>query len=148
MESYLYNNCSYSYVNRKVVRQKNLVLNATRVTPRVVFIPEKEYLMIDGKSSPENAPTFYNLIIKRLYQFGKSGKTRLSVNFNFDYFNTSSAKCLYNLFKVLAHLKSRGMMILINWFYEDPDLLEAGKDFAEFFDLNFNLMPLEGSSSH
>lgn len=143
MESYARQNGNYSYIITDRHPQRNLVISETQWTPRVIYSPEKEYLMIGGKSIPENAPSFYDPIINYIYQYKITGKKRLCVHLNMEYFNTSSAKCLYNLFRVLNILRGHEITVIINWFYEDEDLLEAGEDFASFFNLNFNILPLE-----
>jgi len=49
--------------------------------------------------------------------------------FSFEYFNTSSSKCLYDILKQIAGLKVAGSEVEINWFYEDydDDMRETGK---------------------
>ena len=69
----------------------------------------------------------------------------MTANMAFEYFNTSSSKCLYMLFKKLDELHQKGKRVIINWFYEvgDEDMMEAGEDMNSFFtfDLKFKEVP-------
>ena len=61
-------------------------------------------------------------------------------NFKFEYFNTSSSKCLFDIFRKLNIVKESGFDLSINWYYEedDEDMLEAGEDYADLLGIEFN----------
>lgn len=120
-------------------------LEPTRVTPLVKFDPEEGVLEIKGRSSPENSILFYQKIIDSLDGFVSSGKESFTVNFSFEYFNTSSSKCLFDVFKKLSKMDEKGISVTINWYYEedDEDMMEAGEDYADLLDLNFNFLQIE-----
>lgn len=141
-------NSSYIRLKRKAPAPRYLEIGATRNTPRVEFLPDKGYLMIEGVSSPKNASVFYDQVLRKLYEYKNTENTKLSVNLNLRFFNTASSKSLWNLFKILSYLKQNDTLILINWFYEDMDMLEAGRDFGLFFDLQVNLVPITISKDY
>lgn len=93
-----------------------------------------------GKSSPENPLTFYNHLYTSLDQFASSSFTNMTTNLAFEYFNTSSSKCLYIFLKKLNDINTTGKRVTVNWFYEegDEDMKEAGEDISSFFDIEFN----------
>ena len=66
----------------------------------------------------------------------------IRVDLSFMYFNTSSSKCLFDLFKTLKQLKKNGKDVEINWYYEedDDDMMETGEDFADLLGLDFNFV--------
>lgn len=120
------------------------ILRPTRTTPLVVLDAHKEYLLIKGRSSPENAIGFYGLLEDRIQQYKLSGKPKLNVKLELDYFNTSSAKCLFQLIKNLESLQHSGALVNVYWcFHEDDlDLQETGEDFNESSILEFKMVPL------
>lgn len=120
-------------------------IEPTRVTPLVNFDPDNGIFEIKGRSSPENSILFYQKIIDSLDEFAASGGDQLTANFSFEYFNTSSSKCLFDLFKKLSKISDEGKAIKINWYYEedDEDMMEAGEDYADLLDLDFNFLEID-----
>ena len=121
----------------------NLVIEATRYTPKIDFNGEKGVLEIRGKSYPENSFEFYKPIMEWIEKYFQNPQKRTIVNIELVYFNSSSSKFLFDLFDKLEEEKSRGHEILINWIFdEDNDVAEeAGMDFQEDFEsLNINLI--------
>ena len=134
-----------SHVIRSIVNN-DLRITPTGITPGVNFLKEKKYLLIKGRSCPDDAMLFYSRIYKSLDHYFNSGSSILTVYISLEYFNTSSAKCLFGLFKKLQENSNQSeMTISVNWYYEsdDADMLEAGEDFSDFFNYNFNLVPME-----
>ena len=65
------------------------------------------------------------------------------LNIQLDYFNTSSAKCIVDLFKKLEQISKNGKgETTINWLYneQDEDMLEAGEDYKSIIKIPFNLV--------
>ena len=120
-------------------------IEPTRVTPLVNFDPEEGILEVKGRSSPENSILFYQKIIDSLDEFAESGGDEFTANFSFEYFNTSSSKCLFDVFKKLSKINDEGKELTINWFYEedDEDMMGAGEDYADLLDLDFNFREIE-----
>ena len=118
------------------------ILRPTRITPLIFFDPGRGLLELRGKSSPENSIQFYDGLITALENFAKNGSRGLVANFKFEYFNTSSSKCLFDLFRKIIILKKRGFHISINWYYEedDEDMLEAGEDYSDLLGVDFNFI--------
>jgi len=124
---------------------EKIFIEPTRVTPLVNFDPDKGLLEIKGRSSPENSILFYQKILDGLDDFAQSDKPGFQANFSFEYFNTSSSKCLFDVFKKLSKLDEVGKKLVINWYYEedDEDMMEAGEDYADLLDLEFNFLAIE-----
>lgn len=66
----------------------------------------------------------------------------LEVSINLEYFNTSSSKCLYDIFRSIKRLAMSGTEIYINWLYhpEDEDMLEVGEDYSDLLNLPFSFV--------
>jgi hypothetical protein len=124
---------------------ERIFLEPTRVTPLINFDPNEGILELKGRSSPENSILFYQRLIDALDSFIESDHEHLVANFAFEYFNTSSSKCLFDVFKRLAKLQDDGKNLIINWFYEedDEDMMEAGEDYCDLLDLEFNFVEIE-----
>jgi len=125
----------------KVALEK-LILRPTRNTPLIYFDPNRGLLEFRGKSSPENSIQFYDRLLHNLDLFVEHGDRDLVANFKFEYFNTSSSKCLFDVFRKLLLVQRRGFSISVNWYYEqdDEDMQEAGEDYADLLGLKFNFI--------
>ena len=119
-------------------------IKQTNVTPYCKLDLFNKTLSMKGRSSPESSLKFYAPIIKRIERSFARGNDSLTANFKFEYFNTSSSKCLYDLLKRLAHYEQNGAQIKVNWFYEegDEDMKEAGEDYEDILGMEFNYVPL------
>ncbi|MEO9806496.1 MAG: DUF1987 domain-containing protein [Reichenbachiella sp.] len=117
-------------------------IRSSRVTPSVYFNPKKELLDLRGKSSPENPLSFYGSLLLNMDRYAKSSTGNITVNLAFEYFNTSSSKCIFNLLRKLENFDQQGKRVIVNWYYEDEDddMLEAGEDFSSFFGYEFNFV--------
>jgi len=120
-------------------------IRATRVTPSIYFNPGKGLLDIRGKSSPENPLIFYKHLHDSIDKFGETSHANLILNAAFEYFNTSSSKCIYILFKKINDLRTeKGKNVKVNWYFEDgdEDMQEAGEDLSSFFNYEFNYVEI------
>lgn len=124
---------------------EKIFIEPTRVTPLISFDPESDLLEIKGRSSPENSILFYEQVLNLIDEFKETDKPVLTVNFSFEYFNTSSSKCLYDVFRKLVEIENFDKELVINWHYEedDEDMMEAGEDYADLLDLEINFIEIE-----
>ena len=124
---------------------EKVFIEPTRTTPLVKFDPDAGILEMKGRSSPENSIEFYQKILDNLEEFASSGGPEFTANIAFEYFNTSSSKCLFDVFKRISKIESSGKKININWYYEegDEDMMEAGEDYSDLLDLDFNFREIE-----
>ena len=124
---------------------EKVFIEPTRTTPLVKFDPEEGLLEMKGRSSPENSIQFYQKILDSLDEFAQTGGDSITANMAFEYFNTSSSKCLFDVFKRLNKVAETGREITINWYFEegDDDMMEAGEDYSDLLDLDFNFYEIE-----
>ena len=66
------------------------------------------------------------------------------VNIRLEYFNTSSSKCILDVFKRLESIHRAKHDVEINWFYEedDEDMLEAGEDYDSIIKVPFKMIEI------
>lgn len=129
---------SFSDTNR-------LQFEATRTTPYVFFDSQIALLELRGRSSPHDSRAFYDNILHELDKVGKNGAKAMNANFSLEYFNTSSAKCMFDIFKKLQQLEEKIEDVVINWYYDegDDDMYEIGEDYGQMVNLKFNLIPIQ-----
>lgn len=119
-------------------------LKATKNTPNVLFDPDQGLLEIKGVSSPENSLDFYSRVYSSLDEYGIDGKYPVKAVFRLEYFNTSSAKCLYDIFRRLSKIDSAAKPVVVHWLYDefDDDMLESGEDYRDLIPLKFEFVPM------
>lgn len=120
----------------------NLTIEGSAKTPTVEFKSSGE-LLLKGRSIPENSIEFYKPLIDWIGNYGGSPQGKTEVNIQLEYFNTSSSKCILDVFKKLETLA--GTEVKINWYYEedDEDMLEAGEDYQAIIDIPFKMIEVE-----
>ena len=113
----------------------NIIIEATGKTPRI--FEENGELFVWGVIIPENPIEIFAKFSKiAISKYDENCK--LNIHFSLSYFNTSSARFLYNFFKQLKNKEN----IEISWHYEadDEDILDSGKEFEEISGLKFNFI--------
>ena len=123
---------------------ESLVLQPTAHTPSVSLNPSTGIFEFKGRSTPENSVEYYDPIFKWLDQYVASPSLKTIVNLQFEYFNTSSSKCILDVLKKFVKLHNAGGDVKIHWFYEeeDDDMKEAGEDYSDILEIPFEIQPL------
>ena len=119
-----------------------ITIEGTSKTPTIIFDSETGLLELKGRSSPENSIEFYKPVVESLDKYASDPKDKTSVNIHLEYFNTSSSKCILDLFKKLEAIHKTGKEVVINWYYEedDEDMLEAGEDYQAIIKVPFKMI--------
>ena len=88
-----------------------------------------------GRSLPENSLKFWTPILNQI-ESGIQAK-HMDIRVKMEYYNTSSSKCVFDLFRVFKSIEDKGVTLDIRWYYEqyDEDMLEAGQDYKELLNL-------------
>lgn len=124
---------------------EDLKIEGTPKTPTIEFNPSTGYLLVRGRSIPENSIEFYKPLIDILEAYDKSAQSNTKVDIQLEYFNTSSSKCILDVFKKLEGINSGNSEVVINWYYEedDEDMLEAGEDYQAIINVPFKMIEVE-----
>ncbi len=124
---------------------ETIIREGTEKTPTVCFDGEKGIIEIKGRSIPENSIEFYKPLIDWLGEYEKEPLKETTVNIKLEYFNTSSSKCILDIFKRLELVKRKNLDVTINWFYEedDDDMFEAGEDYQSIISIPFKMIEIE-----
>ena len=136
---------------------QKLYINPTNVTPEVSFSPDENIFFIRGVSSPEDVRALYYPVIEWVKKYiddllrvrSKVYTPNSPLKFSTDllYFNSSTAKFLYDIFLELKRLIPFGIPFIIEWFYEEDDLdqKEAGADISLLVGLEFSYVEKKNS---
>jgi hypothetical protein len=128
---------------------QKLFIRQSTLTPEIHFSPDERLFSIKGVSSPEDVRALYYPVIEWIKLFVDEIIRGENKNFNSDsplrfqidlsYFNSSSAKFLYDILMELKRLSPEDTPVLIEWIYEaeDSDMYEAGADIAELAEMEF-----------
>ena len=131
---------------------ETLVIEATEKTPRIILDPYNDNYEISGISRPENVREFYYPVINWLNEFEKEvlnkkvlkfdEKHPLNFNFKMNYFNSSSAKFLYDVMGELVKFHKKNHVIRILWYFEkeDEDMKYAGEEMSELLEIPFQFI--------
>lgn len=129
---------------------EKLIIEATLNSPRVELNPEDNRFEFSGESRPENVRSFYLPILDWLERYAKNlsntgKKNPLTFNFNLEYFNSTSAKYILDIFKSLYTLHENGNEVLVRWHYEedDEDMYEVGMEMSRMSRLPFEYVKTE-----
>lgn len=121
---------------------ESISIEGTPKTPTVNFDAETGIVEIKGRSIPENSIEFYRPLVEWLEDYSKGPQKLTTVNIQLEYFNTSSSKCILDVFKKLESIKKAKNEVIINWYYEedDEDMLEAGEDYESIIRIPFKMI--------
>lgn len=117
-----------------------LIINGTAKTPNIECNPSG-ILRIEGRSIPENAVDFYRPVLDWISEYAQSNPKKTVLEVKYEYFNTSSSKCILDIFKRISQLASDSHEVSIVWFYhvDDEDMLEAGEDYRDVVKIPFEI---------
>ena len=121
---------------------ESISIEGTPKTPSVSFDANTGIIEIKGRSIPENSIEFYRPLVEWLEEYSKEPQKLTTVNIQLEYFNTSSSKCILDVFKKLETIKKAKNEVIINWYYEedDEDMLEAGEDYESIIRITFKMI--------
>lgn len=122
-----------------------VIIEGTPKTPSVKFDAATGILEIKGRSIPENSIEFYKPLVDWLEKYSENPLSQTVVNIHLEYFNTSSSKCILDVFKKLELIHKAKNDVVVNWYYEedDEDMLEAGEDYESIIRIPFKMIEVE-----
>jgi len=108
-------------------------IEATNRTPAVSI--SSTGIEIKGECYPEDITAFAEPVMEALRQQLESAES-FHARIELYYFNSSSAKFLFDFFEELEEAAEEGKQIQIDWCYraDDSSMQEAGEDFEEDFE--------------
>lgn len=123
-----------------------MIIEAGIKTPFISLKEDAGAIEIKGKSIPENSVEFYAPVMEWLDKYSQQPKSKTQVTINLEYFNTSSSKCLLDIFRKLEKVHTGSNEVNVLWLFEedDEDMQEAGDDYQSIVKIPFTIKPVEG----
>lgn len=110
----------------------------TEKTPTVLFDPEAGLFELSGCSVHENAHAFFKPLLQEVAAYAKKPAGTTRVRMTLAYFNSSSAKYILDLLRLLdeAHVAGTSQ-VRLEWLHDpdDLDMEEAGQDYRELLEM-------------
>ena len=126
---------------------EKFIANKTSKSPFISL--EKGLFQFSGRSIPEDAKKIFKPVLDwvKEYKATNTDTNQTTTNFCFDYLDTSSSKCVFDILKILDDMYTNGHEIVINWYYEegDDDMLDLGIHLKSFIKAPFNFIENETS---
>ena len=121
-----------------------IIIEGTPKTPTIKFDSAQGVFEIKGRSIPENSVEFYKPLVEWLDSYKETPLPKTVVNIRLEYFNTSSSKCILDVFKKLETIHKAKNEVEVNWYYEedDEDMLEAGEDYESIIRVPFKMIEI------
>jgi len=121
---------------------EDLYIIAKKKTPEIDF-KKNGFLKIKGKSYIENTKDFYDNIIEWLNDYIKEPAEKTVVNFELEYFNTSSQLWLFRMVETLKDLVNLNKDVTFNWYYTEKEIEEVGADLANLLNVEINFIKVD-----
>ncbi len=118
-----------------------LVINSTqKQMPNIELDPDSGLLTFSGQCYMENADKFFKPVFDWLENYLSTPQRSIVFEMQMDYFNTSSAKCLWEIFiRLERYSKNQQGQVIVRWHFEEEDenTWELFEDFKTEVGLNF-----------
>lgn len=130
---------------------QKLYIAPAKNTPEIKLSPEENLFLLSGHSAPEDVRALYYPVIEWFANYAAelrdnpathTGENPLVLKIDLRYFNSSSAKFLYDIIIELKNIHQTGIPISIEWYYEhdDNDMFDAGRDISDIAGLRFEFI--------
>lgn len=122
---------------------EKIVIEKTAKSPNIVL--EDGSIQFSGRSIPEDATKIFRPAMEWIKKYSLTPAKKTSIVFNFDYLDTASSKCIFDILKIVDDIYNSGNEVDINWYYEegDDDILDLGMHLKSFIKAPFNFIETE-----
>ena len=112
---------------------ENITLKSSPVTPyfpEVNFDANSGVCEIKGESYMEETYKFYLPLMNWIKEYISQNK-KIEFNIKLLYLNTSSTKCILDIFELLKEFEEEGGDVNVSWYFDkaDPDMVDEVEDF-------------------
>jgi hypothetical protein len=127
----------------------------TDTTPAVELNPAHNVFEILGSSRPEDVREFYYPIMDWLAKFQEyvagegatlfSAENPLTFTAKLHYFNSSSAKFIFDIFEELQNIHALNIPVKVYWYFDedDEDMLDVGEEISQMVDIDFQFIAIK-----
>ncbi|MCO5260070.1 MAG: DUF1987 domain-containing protein [Crocinitomicaceae bacterium] len=123
---------------------KNFAVEGTPKTPEVNLDGNSGVVLLRGRSIPENSIDFFQPIYSWIDKYSDNPNPTTTLQIRLEYFNTSSSKCILDLFRKFEKINGKSKVV-VEWYFEtdDEDMEEAGEDYQAIVELPFTMIEVE-----
>ena len=123
----------------------DVFIKGSAETPEIVLNSSEGEIKFSGRSMPEDAKAFYQPLKEWIQKYAESPAPGTRVVFGYEYFNTSSSKMIMELIEEVKKIEEKDSQLRLEWHYleDDDDMLEAGEDYEDILDVNFEFVSFE-----
>lgn len=127
---------------------ETLQMPGDELSPKVILNAIDSVFSIEGESRPEHPIKYFGPVFVWFNSYvasttNSNDTKRLKIDL--EYFNSTTAKILYDIFKLLkiASGKQQPLLFEVDWYYQedDTDMLESGEEMHKLSGLKFNYLP-------
>jgi hypothetical protein len=103
------------------------------------YFSKEGILNLEGRSLLECAEDIFDPMNRWFEDYSKNPREETTINISLEYFNSSTAKALIRFLVISKKIKDKSKLT-INFYYDDENVLEYGKDFSDVIDIPFNFI--------
>ncbi len=124
---------------------KPLIIENREDTPSVILDNQRSIFEFKGVSIPEDSNKFYAPIIDWLEKYQREPNQNSKVIFKIKYYNSSSSLHLAQIIRIFDNIYKDGFNAEIKWYHHPNDdaIKEDGEEFAQYFAIPLELIPLK-----
>lgn len=125
------------------MKLENLKIEKAKDTFEISCEYETGIIEICGTSYPENAMEFFEPVLDWIEEyFNNSEKKEIILNMKVNYLNSSTTKCILDIFEEVENFVKKGNSGIINWYYKKNDKIikNSGEEFLEDLVVPFKLI--------
>ena len=124
---------------------ESIVIDGTKISPKINFDFDKGLIELEGRSLPEQAHDLYKPLIKWVDEYKPTPKDETVVNLKLEYINSSSNKYILQILKKIDDLHKAGNKISVTWYYdeEDDDLYETAVEYNDVLSVEIKIIAIE-----
>jgi hypothetical protein len=127
-----------------IVNVDSLHIEGTEETPMISFDVSSGDFIMEGRSLPEDAYSFFKPVIEWINEFIETDHSQVDMKIHLDYFNSSSGRYLMELLAMIEKGCELGEGFSITWISEKDDelMIEKGEEFQSLLNLPFQIQPV------
>jgi len=117
-----------------------------------IILPTDKSLAVDisygilnftGRSILTDPKVFFEPILNWVNKYIKEPAEETVVNIKLEYIDTASTQSLYQLLRQLNNVRSKELVLMVNWYIEDadPEMKELGEMIEQRLGIEFQYIP-------
>jgi len=120
---------------------EKIIITPTDETPKVILDTEEGVFRFSGKSFPGNPVIFYEPILDWFKTYSLKPNEKTHVVFKMMYFNTSSARMILEMLRILEAINDKEGGVTACWYFKDDDenMEKVGEEYAENVTIPFEI---------